>query len=144
MPRPAKQVMRAAIEAAEVLQTPFGAALAMGEEVFATAACKLSDLNDTDKYAEIEAIRKLRHVLLKNDLSGFTLYTTCEPSDKSVKAAVEANISRIFFGCSHPEFFRFIPTLKDRNYSRIYEEHTIPITGGVLDVECYKLIKRFT
>ena len=44
--------MKAAIEVAEKHQTPFGAALAMGDELFVTAANQTRKLHDPTAHAE--------------------------------------------------------------------------------------------
>ena len=51
--------MRAAIEIAEKYQTPFGAALAMGDQLFIAAANQTGELHDPTAHAEVMAIRKL-------------------------------------------------------------------------------------
>ncbi|MCC5904595.1 MAG: nucleoside deaminase [Balneolaceae bacterium] len=144
MINPAEQNMRAAIEAAEELQTPFGAALAMGEELFATAACRINDLANPEKHAAFMGIRELNERLRKKNLSGFILYTTCEPSRESIKEAEGANISTIFFGCSHSEVSRYVSAEYYKPEDLNFDDSTVEMIGGILNLECIQLLDRFT
>lgn len=137
--------MKAAIQTAEGNRTPFGAALAMGDQLFVTAANQTKKLHDPTAHAEIMAIRKLGKQIKKTDMSGFTLYSTCEPCPMCMSAIIWAKINTVFFGCPTSEVSEFM-------------EHTFPISkkttnhyfkkteniGGVMKAECNSLFKRFS
>lgn len=137
--------MNAAIEIARVNQTPFGAALAMGDELFAVEANQTGELNDPTAHAEMMAIRRLGSIIKKRDLSGFTLYTTCEPCPMCMSAVIWAKIDAVFYGCS-------IPEISDRMfqipiYSKEIAERSdsdIQISGGVRLDDCLKLLKKYS
>ncbi len=136
--------MRAAIEVARSNQTPFGAALAMGDELFAVEANQTKELNDPTAHAEMMAIRRLGSLIKKTDLSGFTLYTTCEPCPMCMSAAIWANIDTLFYGCSIPQIsdkmFQ-IPIPSEEIVMRTGSD--IQIEGGILAGDCLKLLQDF-
>jgi len=136
--------MKAAIMVAEAHQTPFGAALSMGDQLFVTAANQTQKLYDPTAHAEIMAIRKLGERIQKTDMSGFTLYTTCEPCPMCMSAAIWAKIDTIFFGCSIPEISKFMDQIS-LNSRQINDNsfHEIDIQGGVMEAECLTLLEQF-
>lgn len=136
--------MKAAIMVAEAHQTPFGAALAMGDQLFVTAANQTKKLHDPTAHAEVMAIRKLGERIQKTDMSGFTLYTTCEPCPMCMSAAIWAKIDTIFYGCSIPEISKFmdqinLPAEKFNQFS--FTE--INVTGAIMNKNCLELLQKF-
>jgi len=100
--------MQAAIDIAERHQTPFGAVLSMGDEIFVEAANQTRQLHDPTAHAEVMALRKLGEHLKKTDFSGFTLYTTCEPCPMCTSAAIWAKVDTIVYGAGIPAITEFI------------------------------------
>lgn len=142
MEKPNLQIMRAAIEIAEANQTPFGAALAMGDEIFVTAANQTKALNDPTAHAEIMAIRRLGEKIGNTTMSGFTLYTTCEPCPMCMSAAIWAKIDTVFYGCDIPLIAKYMDQIKLRA-DRITEFSItdIYIRGGIMIDECEIILK---
>ncbi len=58
---------------------------------------------DPTAHAEIVAIRDACQTLHTNDLSGCTLYTTCEPCPMCLSAIVWSNIKTFYFGCTRKD-----------------------------------------
>ena len=58
---------------------------------------------DPTAHAEIVAIRDACKNLHTNDLSGCTLYTTCEPCPMCLSAIVWSNIKTYYFGCTRKD-----------------------------------------
>src|SRR6056297_4279185 len=144
MIKPNIRIMKAAIEIAEENGTPFGAALAMGDEIFVTAANQTKTLHDPTAHAELLAIRRLSDRLKKTDLSGFTLYTTCEPCPMCMSAAIWARIDTVFYGCDIPTISKYMGeielranTLADSGFK------AIQVKGDVMFKECEELLKRY-
>ena len=135
--------MREAIRVADSHQTPFGAVLAMGEEIFATAHNQTGELKDPTAHAEIQVIRKLCDQLQSTDLSGYTLYTTCEPCPMCASAAVWSGIPAIVYGCSIPEILNFMRQINLRSEEIVKKGGSgISIEGGFMREECMSLLKR--
>ncbi|MDX1591372.1 MAG: nucleoside deaminase [Balneolaceae bacterium] len=137
--------MKAAIEAASAGSTPFGAAIAMGDELFITAANETSALNDPTAHAEVMAIRKLGSKLGKTDLSGFTLYTTCEPCPMCASAVVWSGIRTVFYGCTIPQISSKMDqiSLRSTELNR-YSFRDVSWTGNIMEKECLKLLNRYS
>lgn len=144
MLKPNLSHMRAAIEEAVKYKTPFGASLAMGDELFMMAANQTHINYDPTAHAVINAIRKLSSQLQKTDLSGFTLYTTCEPCSMCMSAAIWARIDTIFYGCSIELISTYMDqiTLKAEDLN-LYSFHKISVRGNLLPNDCIKLLEEY-
>ena len=137
--------MQAAIEVAEFNKTPFGAAIAMGDELFATAANQTKKRNDPTAHAEIEGIRKLSGQIQKNNLSGFTLYTTCEPCPMCMSAIIWAGIENVVFGCDIPTISKYMRQIDIRAEEIMKKSSsTIDLKSNFLSSECEALLRKFS
>lgn len=137
--------MNAAIEIARANRTPFGATLAMGDQLFAVEANQTGELNDPTAHAEMMAIRRLGSIIKKTDLSGFTLYTTCEPCPMCMSAVIWARIDTVFYGCDIPLISKYVDQINLRadklaGYSRIDTR----VKGEVMIDECKILLENYT
>ena len=137
--------MRAAIEIAEKYQTPFGAALAMGDQLFIAAANQTGKLHDPTAHAEVMAIRKLGEQVKKTNLSGYTLYTTCEPCPMCMSAAIWSKIDTVFYGCDIPMISNYMGQIQLRAdtlaESAFVETH---VCGEIMIDECEELLKKYS
>lgn len=137
--------MRAAIEIAEKYQTPFGAALAMGDQLFIAAANQTGELHDPTAHAEVMAIRKLGEQVKKTNLSGYTLYTTCEPCPMCMSAAIWSKIDTVFYGCDIPMISNYMGQIQLRAdtlaESAFAETH---VCGEIMIDECEELLKKYS
>lgn len=137
--------MRAAIAVAEKHQTPFGAVLSMGDDIFVEAANQTSQLHDPTAHAEVMAIRKLGEHLEKTNFSGFTLYTTCEPCPMCASAAIWAKIDTIIYGADIPTISRFMPQISLRAKDISDQSFkNIEIVHGFMEKECIQLLQSFS
>jgi tRNA(Arg) A34 adenosine deaminase TadA len=137
--------MKAAIAVAEKHQTPFGAVLAMGDELFVEAANQTKQLSDPTAHAEVMAIRKLGEHLKKTDLSGFTLYTTCEPCPMCASAAIWAKIDTIVYGADIPAISKFMPQISLRAKEICDQSFTdTEVIHGFMEKECIQLLQKFS
>jgi tRNA(adenine34) deaminase len=95
---------------------------------------------DPSSHAEVRAIRKATKKLKKISLSGYTLYTTCEPCPMCMSAALWAGVDRVVYGA----------TIEDANkHCRQIQIHAeevsrrsdmaCAIAGPLLRDECYAL-----
>lgn len=137
--------MQAAIQIAEFNQTPFGAALAMGDEIFATASNQTKSKKDPTAHAEIEVIRKLSEQIQKTDLSGFTLYTTCEPCPMCMSAVVWSGIQTVVYGCDIPLISQFLEQINiraDEMAGKSAKE--IELHPGFMKKKCEVLLRKYS
>ena len=99
---------------------PFGAVVVKDGRVIGKGGNRVSSTNDPTAHAEIVAIREACKTLNSFDLSGSSLYTTCEPCPMCLSAIYWANISSVFY-CST----RFDAAAIGFKDNHIYEELAI-------------------
>ncbi len=81
-------------------QSPFGAVVVLGERVVSAAHNTVWRDHDPTAHAEVNAIRQAASALARIDLSGATLFTTCEPCPMCLAATHWAKIDRVVYGAS--------------------------------------------
>ena len=77
---------------------PFGAVIAKDGDIIATGTNRVTADNDPTAHAEVNAIRKACQSLQTFDLSGCTIYTSCEPCPMCLAAIYWAHIDKIYYG----------------------------------------------
>jgi tRNA(Arg) A34 adenosine deaminase TadA len=134
---------RAAVAAGE---PPFGAVIVDREgKVVSATRDRIREFNDLTRHAEIEAVRQAC-AAAGPDLSGFTLYTTCEPCPMCFTAAWLARVSRIVWGSTMSEVAAVMGPLQ-RELSVPAEKmnelggNQVAVLGGVRADECLALFK---
>lgn len=76
---------------------PFGAVVALGGRMVAEGWNQVTSTNDPTAHAEVVAIRRACTALGRFDLSGATLYTSCEPCPMCLASALWARLDRIVY-----------------------------------------------
>ncbi|MCF6147120.1 MAG: nucleoside deaminase [Candidatus Kuenenia sp.] len=79
-------------------QTPFGACITKNNQVISCTHNHVWKNTDITAHAEIHAIREACNTLNTVDLSGCTIYSTCEPCPMCFSACHWAKISKIVYG----------------------------------------------
>ncbi|MFQ5753310.1 MAG: nucleoside deaminase [bacterium] len=79
-------------------QTPFGACIVKNGEIISCVHNIVWQSTDITAHAEIYAIREACRKLHNVDLSGSTIYSTCEPCPMCFSACHWAKISKIVYG----------------------------------------------
>ena len=96
--------MRRAIEQARegirAGQSPFGALIVRGGAVLADAHNTVWRDSDPSAHAEVNAIRHAAASLRAIDLSGCTMYSTCEPCPMCLAAIHWSKIERVVYGAT--------------------------------------------
>ena len=82
---------------------PFGAVIVKDENIISKASNSVTLDNDPTAHAEINAIRAACSILKTFDLSGGTLYTSCEPCPMCLGAIYWARIDKIFYANSRTD-----------------------------------------
>ena len=77
---------------------PFGAVIVKDGKIIAARSNSVTIDNDPTAHAEVNAIRDAARKLGTFDLSGCTVYTSCEPCPMCLGAIYWAHIDRIFYG----------------------------------------------
>ncbi len=80
---------------------PFGAVIVDKEgNIIANGNNKVLKDKDPTAHAEIVAIRNACKKLNTNDLTGCTLYTSCQPCPMCLSAIIWANIKEVYYACT--------------------------------------------
>lgn len=98
-----QETLRMASEALSVGNGPFGAVIALGDQVIVSTRNKTSESNDPTAHAEVTAIREACQKLKTKNLSGYTLYTSCHPCPMCLSASKWAKISEIVYCLSNQD-----------------------------------------
>lgn len=139
--------MRLAIEAArkgiEQGQTPFGAAIVRGDRLVVAAHNVVWQTTDITAHAEVAAIRDACRTLATIELSGCTIYSTCEPCPMCFTACHWAKLDRIVYGAAIPDAigagFNELPV---SNFDlKRQGRAAIEIVPGVLSEDCRQLFR---
>lgn len=77
---------------------PFGAVIVRDGEVIATGSNRVVPNNDPTAHAEVQAIRHACQKLGTFELTGCTVYSSCEPCPMCLSALYWAGVSRICYG----------------------------------------------
>jgi len=85
---------------------PFGAVIARGSEILAQTANAVLQRCDPTAHAEVEVLRAAGARAGTPDLSGWTLYSSCEPCPMCLAAALWARVDRVYFAAPHTEAVR--------------------------------------
>ena len=80
---------------------PFGAVIVdKNGEIIAKGNNKVLKNNDPTAHADVTVIREACKKLGAYDLSGYILYTSCEPCPMCLSAIIWANIKEVYYACT--------------------------------------------
>jgi tRNA(adenine34) deaminase len=96
--------------------------------------------NDPSSHAELRTVRKATHKLGTPSLSGYTLYTTCEPCPMCMANALWAGVDRVVYGATIEDANRHCRQIQvsARELAK-RSDMTCVVDGPVLREECYGL-----
>lgn len=140
-----EHVMRLALEEARGCldhgDVPIGAVVSRDDDVLAAAGNERELANDPTAHAEILVLRAAAARLGTWRLEDCTLTVTLEPCAMCAGAAVLSRLDRVVFGAADPKagFAGSLGNLlQDPRLN-----HSVSITGGVLEAECGDLLRSF-
>ncbi len=122
-------------------QTPFGACLVKADRVIACTHNVVWASLDITAHAEVQTIRTACAALKTIDLSGCTLYSTCEPCPMCFSAAHWARLARIVYGAEIADARRagFHELTISNLALKQLGESPVELAGGLLREECLAL-----
>jgi len=82
---------------------PFAALVVQEDTVVATGTNKVTTLNDPTAHAEITAIRAACEAEDHFELTGCTLYSTCEPCPMCLGAIYWTRLDRVVYAATHQD-----------------------------------------
>lgn len=81
-------------------QSPFGSVIMKGDKTISATHNRVWKETDPTAHAEVNNIRDACRTLKTVDLSGYTLYTTCEPCPMCLSAIHWAKLDRVVYGAT--------------------------------------------
>jgi len=133
-PENQRKFMQKAIEIArlgvEKGQSPFGACIVTDGRIIAYAHNTVVATHDPTAHAEVNAIRKACQKLKTHQLSGFSIFSTCEPCPMCFSAIHWAKIDKIIYGAS-------ISDAKSFGFSELElsNKQIIDLTGSKMSIQ---------
>ncbi len=130
-----REAIRLADESVRNGGGPFGAVIVKNNTIIAGSSNSVTLDNDPTAHAEVNAIRKACRLLKTFDLSGCTIYTSCEPCPMCLGAIYWSRIDRIYYGNTRKDA-RDIDFADDFIYDELerpMEERTVPIVPLLRD-----------
>jgi len=108
---------------------PFGAVIVKDGEIVAGSSNSVTIDNDPTAHAEVNTIREACKKLGTFDLSGCTIYTSCEPCPMCLGAIYWARIGRIFYGNTRKDArdIEFADDFIYEELDRSMDDRTVPI-----------------
>ncbi|HLN21313.1 MAG TPA: nucleoside deaminase [Bacteroidales bacterium] len=82
---------------------PFGAVITMNDEIISEAFNRVVPDNDPTAHAEILAIRRAAAKLKNHDLTGCTIYSSCEPCPMCLSAIYWSGIKTVYYSLSRED-----------------------------------------
>ena len=92
-----KEAIRLSIESVKNGGGPFGAVITKNNTIISSSSNTVTKDNDPTAHAEINAIRMASKKLDTFDLSGYEIYTSCEPCPMCLGAIYWARLDKIYF-----------------------------------------------
>jgi tRNA(Arg) A34 adenosine deaminase TadA len=109
---------------------PFGCVITRDGEIVATASNSVTLTNDPTAHAEVNAIRCACYDLKTFDLTGCTLYASCEPCPMCLSACYWAHIAKIYYSGTSRN-----ASSVDFDDSFIYRELRKPVSERAIPME---------
>ena len=124
-----REAIRLANESVERGGGPFGAVIVKDGEIVAGSSNSVTIDNDPTAHAEVNTIREACRKLRTFDLSGCTIYTSCEPCPMCLGAIYWARIGKIFYGNTRKDArdIQFADDFIYEELDRPLSERTVPI-----------------
>ena len=140
-----REAIRLANESVERGGGPFGAVIVKDGEVVAGSSNSVTIDNDPTAHAEVNTIREACRRLGTFDLSGCTIYTSCEPCPMCLGAIYWARLGHIYYGNTRKDArdIQFADDFIYEELERPLEKRTVPIQPLLRD-EALETFRRWT
>lgn len=109
---------------------PFGAVIAKDGEIVAEGVNRVTLQHDPTAHAEVQAIRKACALKQDFDLSGYDIYSSCEPCPMCLGAIYWAHLDHLYFAATKDDAARI-----GFDDAFIYRELPLPIHERKLPTE---------
>lgn len=141
-----EQFMQEALIEAKKGDLPYGAVIVKNNEVVIRAYNTAQTDNDVSAHAEINALRAFtkQYGYSLDALSGYTLYTTCEPCPMCAAACIWSGVSTVVFGASIAQLVELGNRQIDLSCQAVADKGFQPlkVIGGVSVDKCLELFRQ--
>ena len=131
--------IRLSIENIDTGGGPFGAVIVRDGEIISTGANRVVPNSDPTAHAEVMAIRNACSKLGTFQLTGCTVYSSCEPCPMCLWAILQSRIKNLYFG-AYDTIMGGVSTLPQ--IPQITNSKTI-IKGGIMETECKTILDNY-
>lgn len=124
---------------------PFGAVLVKDGEVVATSENQIFTRTCPTLHAELNLIQQYCTETHITDLSGYTLYSSCEPCFMCSGAIFWSKISRLVYGASNVDLNQIQGDLGTETSKIVFAntKHCPQVTPGVLREEALEVLQNY-
>ena len=98
-----REAIRLSIDNVKKGGGPFAAVIADNEKIIAVGVNAVIRNNDPTAHAEMQALRNACQALGTFDLSGYSLYSSCEPCPMCLGAIYWAHLEKVYYGNSRSD-----------------------------------------
>lgn len=141
-----EQFMAEALIEAKKGDLPYGAVIVKNQQIVIRSYNTAQTDNDVSAHGELNALRAFtkQYGYSLDALSGYTLYTTCEPCPMCAAACVWAGVSQVVFGAFTKQLIDLGSPQIDISCKTIAEKsfQNIDVIGGILADECLELFRQ--
>lgn len=134
-----REAIRLAQKAKKKGEVPIGAVVVYRGKIVGRGYNLRTRKQMATAHAEIRAIEQACRKLKSWRLPDTELYVTLEPCPMCMGAALNARIDRIYFGAYEQKGRSLTKELASANLLN----HTVEVTGGVLEEECAEVLSSF-
>lgn len=135
------QALALAQIAAQNNEVPIAALLVQNNKIIAQAHNLCEGLHDSTAHAELLAIRAACDFLGNARLTDATLYVTIEPCPMCAGAIMLSRIKRLVYGALDSKAGGVHSLFNILTHPQL--NHQVQVTGGVLELECAELVRKF-
>ena len=126
-------------------QSPFGAVIVKDGKVVAATHNTVWRTTDPTAHAEVNCIRSAAAALATIDLTGCTMFSTCEPCPMCLSAIHWSKIDRVVYGAviADADAAGFSELHVDAKTLAAMGKSPLKVEGGLLRAECAALFTRW-
>lgn len=134
-----REALRLAYKAKKKGEVPIGAVVVLNDKIIGRGYNLRTRLQMATAHAEVRAIDRACKKIKSWRLQGAEIYVTLEPCPMCMGAILNARIDRVYFGAYEQKGRSLTHELANANLLN----HTVEVTGGVLEGECSEVLSTF-
>ena len=134
-----REALRLAEKAKRKGEVPIGAVVVLNDKIIGRGYNLRTKLQLATAHAELRAIEKACKKMRSWRLPEAEIYITLEPCPMCMGAILNARIDRVYFGAYEQKGRSLTDELAKANLLN----HTVEVTGGVLEEECKEILSSF-